>query len=459
MSARAYLRRLSDALVHVQKPIRILKALNWDPQVHARFFRQGARELPEPAYAPLDYDPADKVRELMQLRRQIRGRNPVEAALRRKCEEFVDVVRMLSARGTRRFYHHSVRIYGQPRQAFRDSGVDNVEIARLWASRPLRPAESVEPRELTAEQALRVISRIVRPVLGDQCRLKISARLTADAAAGSTSIAVRKDALFSRRQARALAHHEGLWHVLTSVNGYEQPVLSVLGVGLARFATSQEGGGVVAEFLSGNMSSDRLRELGERTLAVDMAAQGASYLDVFRYLAHRFPEDKAAQMSERVFRGGVLDGGAPFTKDAIYQRGYCRVFNFIRHTVENAELDLLQAFFAGKMSVDDAPLVAALVDEGLVAPALYLPGWAKDLESLSAEVTHSLTVSRFDLGKVSRYYERLSAEHESGFADWNAELEDAARNAGITERDELPLRRRKKARQAITRPPRTRARP
>src|SRR2546430_964455 len=83
----------------------------------------------------------------------------------------------------------------------------------------------------------------------------------------------------------ALAEHEGLWHVLTSLNGYEQPVLTVLGVGLARFATSQEGGGVVAEYLSGNMSSDRLRELGERAIAIDMAAQGANYLEVFRYLA------------------------------------------------------------------------------------------------------------------------------------------------------------------------------
>jgi uncharacterized protein (TIGR02421 family) len=427
MSARSYLHHFSDAIVHAQRPIRILKALNWDPQVHVRFFRQGATELPEPVYAPLDYDPADKVRELVALRRQIRGRNTVEAALRRKCDEFVEVVRLLAARGTKRFYHHSVRLYGSPRQAFRDSGVDNLEIARLWASRPMRPGENVERRDLTAEHALEVIGRIVRPVLGEKCRLKISTRLTADAAAGATSIAVRKDARFSRRQARALAHHEGLWHVLTSVNGYQQPVLTVLGVGLARFATSQEGAGVVAEYLSGNMSSDRLRELGERALAVDMAAQGASYLDVFRYLAHRFPAEKAAQMSERVFRGGVLGGGAPFTKDAIYQRGYCRVFNFIRHAVEHAELDLLQAFFSGKMSVDDAPLVAALIHEGLVVPAKHLPGWARDLEALGAEVTHAHTMSKFDVGRVSRYYERLAAEQVVGLARWSEEVEDAER--------------------------------
>ena len=31
-------------------------------------------------------------------------------------------------------------------------------------------------------------------------------------------------------------------------------------------------------------------------------------------------------MCERVFRGGVLTGGAPFTKDATNQRGYVRNF-------------------------------------------------------------------------------------------------------------------------------------
>ena len=44
-----------------------------------------------------------------------------------------------------------------------------------------------------------------------------------------------------------------------------------------------------------------------------MAARGADYLEVYRYLLARFSPQKAAQMSERVFRGGMLEGGAPFT--------------------------------------------------------------------------------------------------------------------------------------------------
>lgn len=421
MNAREALRRLSDEIVRAQKPIRILRAINWNRQVRERFLRSGAQELPRPTYRPLPFDSQAKIKEFRDIRSRLRGRNPVESALRRRCDEFVDVVRMLESRGTKRFFTYSARIYGEPRSAFIDSGVDNLQVAQLWANQAVGPEIQAEKRLLNAQQAADIIEKLVRPVLGDACRVRVSTTLTADAAAGATSIAVRKDAKFSRRQARALAHHEGMWHVLTSLNGYAQPVLTVLGVGLSGFATAQEGGGVVSEYLSGHLSADRLRELGERALIVDMAAQGADFIEVYRYLRERFPETKAVQLAERVFRGGVMTGGAPFTKDAIYQRGYCRVFNFIRHAVLTRDLASLRAFLCGKMSLEDAPLMAAMMEEGVVAPPKYVPPWAKELDALSAQVMHSLTMTRFDLGKVSRYYDRIAETHARGVEAWEAE--------------------------------------
>jgi uncharacterized protein (TIGR02421 family) len=231
------------------------------------------------------------------------------------------------------------------------------------------------------------------------------ARLTANAAAGATRITLRKGALFSARQVRALAQHEGLWHVLTSMNGFRQPVLTILGVGLPRHTESQEGGGIVAEYLTGNITDERYIELGERTIAIDMAARGADFLEVYRYLLARFPPRKAAQMSERVFRGGTVEGGAPFTKDAAYQRGYCRAFNFLRSALEQRDLDIVRAFIAGKMSVDHADLVRDLIDEGTCVGPVYLPEWFIDIDRLNAIVTHSVTMNRFSLPSVTRYYE------------------------------------------------------
>jgi uncharacterized protein (TIGR02421 family) len=332
-------------------------------------------------------------------------------------------VRLLAARGTRKFYELSAQLYGAPRQKFADSAVDNLSIARLWAQRP--PARS-ETRSLDAAHAVERIRALVAKHLGGNVSVKESSRITANAAAGATSIAVKKGARFSPRQVEALAHHEGLWHVLTSLNGYHQPTLTVLGVGLPRFTTAQEGGGIVAEYLARAVTDDRFRELGERTIAVDLAIQGADYLQVYEYLRERFPEERAAQMCERVFRGGVLRGGAPFTKDAVYGRGYCRTFNFIRHAVNHNDPGLLRAFCAGKMAHDDAPLVKHLIEEGVCVGPRFLPPWLKDLDRLFAIVTHSVTMMKFDLTRVAQFYERQSKKYKPPAGGWLAEVSSGA---------------------------------
>jgi uncharacterized protein (TIGR02421 family) len=398
---REYLRLISDAIVQAQKPIRVLRAINWDPQVHERFFRSGAKELPRPTYAPLGFDPKAKVKELRAIRKTIRGRNPIEDLLRRKCDEFVLIAQMLAARETKRFYELSRKVYGDPRDRFPDHHTNNLAIARLWASRPRARDEAPT---YSAEDAARRIEELCQPLLGSHVKTVVRTRLTANAAAGATRITLRKGATFTERQVQALAHHEGLWHVLTSLNGYRQPVLTVLGVGLPRFTESQEGGGIVAEYLTGNLTDERYIELGERTIAIDMAARGADFLEVYRYLLARFPPEKAALMSERVFRGGVVEGGAPFTKDAAYQRGYCRTFNFVRAALEGRDVELVRAFLAGKMSVDDAELVRDLIEDGICVGPVFLPEWFIDIDRLNAIATHSVTMNRFSLSSVSRYY-------------------------------------------------------
>jgi uncharacterized protein (TIGR02421 family) len=320
-------------MCRAHRPLRILRALAWDRSVHERFLARGGRELPVVEYRPLGFEPHQKIRELQGLRANARGQNPVEQLLRGFCDQGVLICRLLAARGTKEFYRHSVELFGHPRDGYEESTEDleNLEVARYWASRP--PARH-ERATLIAEQCAARIRRIIAPVLGDRCGVKLSRDLTAYAAAGASSITVRADGRFTPRQARALAHHEGLWHVLTALNGSMQHVLTVLAAGLACHTESQEGGGIVSEYLTDNVTDDRFRELADRTLAVDRAAHGADYVTVWRDLASRWGERKACHLAERVFRGGVLTGGAPFTKDAVYQRGYCRVYNFLRAALD-----------------------------------------------------------------------------------------------------------------------------
>ena len=61
-SLETRIRGLSDRLVEVQRPLRILDAVKWGDEVERSFFAAGARELPpvtRDSYAsrPLPFDP------------------------------------------------------------------------------------------------------------------------------------------------------------------------------------------------------------------------------------------------------------------------------------------------------------------------------------------------------------------------------------------------------------------
>lgn len=402
MGGREYIKKLSDRIVAAQRPIRILKSINWDESVHRRFFARNATQMPRPLYPPLPYDVAKKIAELEEIKKDITGTSPVEDLLRRKCDEFVDIVRMLEARGTRKFNEWSIKIYGRADDGFVDESVDNLAIARLWASRP--PSKH-EVFDVPSSEAVERIRAIVEQYLGRRCKVKESDRITSNAAAGATSIAVKKGEWFSETKIRALAHHEGLWHVLTSLNGYRQPYLTVLGIGLPRFTECQEGGAILAEYLTGSVTNNRFIELGERTIGIDMAQRGANYLQVYNYFILRFSPQRAASMCERIFRGGDLEGGAPFTKDACYQRGYCKTFNFFRTILLKDDTDSMRAFLAGKMHVDDVHLLRELMREGLVVGPTYVPAWYREMDFIDAMFTHSATMNRFDVHKVAAHYE------------------------------------------------------
>src|SRR5207245_9738225 len=96
----------------------------------------------------------------------------------------------------------------------------------------------------------------------------------------------------------------------------------------------------------------------------------------------------------------------PFTTDAVYQRGYCRTYNFLRIALAKPDLNLLLAFLSGKMAVEDAWLVKALIGEGLCVGPAFTPDWFRDLDGLLATMTHSLTMNRFSTQSVPRYLDR-----------------------------------------------------
>ncbi len=74
---RLHLKSLSDELLTLQKPIRILDAIKWPRHLQDRFLASGGRALPaidRHFYdaLPLGFDPRNKYLELKELRDRIR---------------------------------------------------------------------------------------------------------------------------------------------------------------------------------------------------------------------------------------------------------------------------------------------------------------------------------------------------------------------------------------------------
>ncbi len=171
-------------------------------------------------------------------------------------------------------------------------------------------------------------------------------------------------------RANALLQHEVGTHLVTQVNGAQQP-LKTMGVGLAGYDESQEGLAVLAEIACGGLTAGRLRQLAARVVTAHDRTNGASFTEAHRHLLDLgFPASGAFTTVMRVYRGGGL------TKDAIYLRG---LIDLLDHVAGGGSVELM---FLGKFSLEDLPLVTDLHDRGILTPAVLRPRYAEDAENL-----------------------------------------------------------------------------
>lgn len=170
-----------------------------------------------------------------------------------------------------------------------------------------------------------------------------------------------------RARVQPLIQHEIGTHVVTRHNGRQQ-ALRQLEVGLAQYDPTQEGLGVLGEYLSGYLPGERLRILAARVVATAMAARGEQLPAIFACLheTHGMPTDDAFDVAVRARRGGGL------TKDAVYLRG---LRDLLAYLDAGGEFD---ALFLGKFALAQLELLEALVDDGWVVPPALLPRYAAD---------------------------------------------------------------------------------
>jgi len=417
------IRELSDRLVEIQRPIRILDAIHWDDSVAQAFIARGAKELPDvgPEYyakRPLAFDPEAKRQEFQELAQEVHRKlgqfSPVGTILRRMCREYELVVRMLEVRGKPEFSRLSRELYGSAHDVFHAGEPSIADFADTLMEALFNIDNAghlpAEPKTITGEDAVVVLQERFRDIFPDPDRrvqVIISDGIVADAAAGSDYLKIRKDAMFNERDIRLLEVHEGWVHLGTTYNGEQQPVCTFLSKGPPSSTITQEGLALFMEVHSFACHPARLRRIANRIHGISMAENGANFLEVYNYFREQGAnEQEAFTGTARVFRGSTAELG-PFTKDISYSKGFVLLYNYVRIAVRKGMLDRVPLLFCGKTVLEDMPALAKLVEEGVVVPPKFLPPQFADLNALSAWMCFSTFVQKLDIDRIEADYANI----------------------------------------------------
>lgn len=405
------IRHIASLLYQASRSIRVLGRIDWPPEVKEAFFAKGAKELPQVSYQPLD--PARAIEAVREARRAIVAVTTVDLWLDRQADTLERSARMLAAVGTNAFFEYARLIYGEPTAPHRLFPLTSLQLAervRDTIDQLARVEMDIGPPEYhDAPKVARDIELAVHAHFGDAApQVQLVDELSANALATAKSIRIRRDARFTDRDASQLLHHEAYIHCATSLNGRAQTDLPILAAGHPGTTRTQEGLAVFAEIISGTMELDRMRRLADRVFAIQMAIEGADFLEVYRYFLERTAgPEQAFENARRVFRGGVISGGAPFTKDVVYLFGLLQVSFAIHAAFAAGRSDVLQLFFCGKLDALDIPALCELYAMGLLRAPLYLPPWISDPRYLLALLTYSTFMHQVDIARGVEVVQQL----------------------------------------------------
>jgi uncharacterized protein (TIGR02421 family) len=416
------IKRLSQRIVDAQKPIRVLDSIKWDPSIEAELKKSKFKHMPKVdaeyyAHIDLGFDPDAKQAELKSLIDDIRltlgEQDDIGQLLIKIAEQYLDVVHLLLNRGTPAFHEYSKKLYGSPKDRFYEDGKSLLDMGQLlykilngFDDSMLGPPY---PRDLSAETVVETLNLRFKDYFpGCDVEAKISDGILADAAAGGDTVKIRQGKFFSSRDVDILEVHEGWVHVGTTQNGNQQHVAKWLSKGPPRCSATQEGLAVIMEIFTFRTYPRRARQINDRILGIDKAEDGANILELIEfYRTEGYSEDESLTNAKRVFRGGVVGGGAPFTKDISYCRGFIENYNFMRTAIRAGRPYLIPFLFAGKLHVDDVPLLYQKYKEGIIDAPRFLPPQFRDLSGVAVWMSFSNFFNMLDLKKIQEHYDKL----------------------------------------------------
>lgn len=367
--------KLQNAVWHVDKKLAEIEAtfqflllispINTN-EARQVFTKNRFKKNPEFQYRLLPIDP-DYLKEKLYKINISKIEDPSLAFLfRDKREELEKQITMLRERGSKDFMYSSMRLY------------KTVDVPLLNAAKEilqkLAPSHQVVTNwadcHVLAETAEKEISwyRKLHPQLNALVEIK-SDVIGLMVSKGQLLIGETFKTPLNRVE--ALIHHEVGTHILTYYNGKAQP-LRQLSNGFADYDELQEGLAVLAEYLVGGLTKERLRLLAARVIAAHSLTEGGDFIETFRELNlnYEFDEATSFDVAARIHQGGG------YTKDIIYLRGLIRLLKYLKSGGE------LKPLFVGKIAEKHIPIMEELKLRGVLKTAPLTPRYLENKNAL-----------------------------------------------------------------------------
>jgi uncharacterized protein (TIGR02421 family) len=403
---------LDQRLLAAVRGIHILPTVAWPASLESRLieaYSKGHFALPEVTYVRPDLTAARA--ELAAIEDAAGGHDPHDVDplgdyLRRTAESWRIAAEMLEAVGTPAFAAPSITLYGRPDDSIPGSQRSNLDAARYF----VELSDELGADLLADDSSVNIPADVLRADLAGTLdaffgtgtiSVEVDPELTAKAAAGATRIRLRGGTSFSEYDRHQLLAHEAFVHSLTALNGRRQPLLASLARTSPRVTATQEGLAVFAELMSGAIDIARLKRISLRILAIDMALNGADFVEVYRYFsACGQSAADSFHSTQRVFRGVPSSGGVAFAKDNVYLSGLLTVHTFFRWALKERRMDLLRHLFAGKLTLHDVISLQPHFESGAILPPQWLPPWMQHVHGLAGKLAFSVFINGIHMNRV-----------------------------------------------------------
>ena len=390
---------------------KILTMIEWPKAKQDDFlskYRSGKKIIPEINYPAHQF--TEQLKSLDEIVKQTDTPHPIAQFLHQTAKSYWSGHKFAEKLGQPEMLPYCVEMYGRPGDLVTGSKYSNLDAAKFF----IEIADQFNDYHNVDEQDICVLAETIKSELenaisavfvNDKISVQIDDSLVPKAAAGVHRVRLRSGTCFTPYDFKQLLEHEIFVHTLTALNGKYQSHLTCLGAGAPRTTATQEGLATFAELITGAIDLGRLKRIALRVIAVNMALEGANFIEVFEFfLKSGQSESESYSSTQRIFRGGDPNGRYVFTKDSVYLDGLLRAHSFFRWAMKKSKLGLTRVLFAGRMTFDDAEKLAPFYESQIIEPPKYLPPWLSQVPTLGGYLAFSLFANKIRVGSLDKEF-------------------------------------------------------